>query len=421
MCQCYCIPFTITLFLLFDNYVCAVIFHPANCTYSNHNNTPEVYYVNMKNSTIRNKTISNLLSHMNLPYHRIEGISSDKVYIPDDILQSFRSKKCKFNTNESISQSISLMNQSNIYIVNGLCLGYNYNNDKSMKKLMIELYCAMAHLLAIYTAINSPTATSKYALVTEDDMFFPFDIDYNTLADAAPVDLWGILQLFTSDKYVKAYTHVIYMSTTYFFTHIHTVYTYMYCLYIYRYSVSALWGQYDTRPENLWDIHRPTFWSAGFYLIHRERLKSIINSIVTIDPAYPHITQFKIIAGYTSQLEGCFPLECCPNLTYDNRSLACIHSEYAVSDTYLYSISKSYTIRIPLAFPDYKKEISSINAMHDGQEIALTYQITTKLKSMLQHNNHMKLPYYMSFACTHSNKNKGHNKQQHHINKEVNS
>ena len=190
------------MFLFFDIYVSAVIFHPANCTYSKHNNTPEVYYINMKNSTIRNKTISNLLSHMNLPYHRIEGVSSDKVYIPDDILQSFRSKKCKFNTNETIFQSISLMNQSNIYIVNGLCLGYHFNNDKSMKKLMIELYCTMAHLLAIYTAINSPTATSKYALITEDDMFFPFDIDYNTLAGAAPVDLWGILQLFTSDKYV---------------------------------------------------------------------------------------------------------------------------------------------------------------------------------------------------------------------------
>ena len=215
------------------------------------------------------------------------------------------------------------------------------------------------------------------------------------------------------------------MSTIYFFTHIHTVYTYTYCLCVTRYSVSALWGQYDARPDKLWDIHRPRFWSAGFYLIHRERLKSIINSIVTIDPAYPHITQFKIIAGYSSQLEGCFPLECCPTPTNtaNNHSLTCIHSEYAVSDSYLYSMYKTYTIRIPLAFPDYKKEVSAINIMHDGQEIALTNQITTKLRNMLQHNNHMKLPYYMSFACTRTSnsKNKGHNKQQHNINKEVNS
>ena len=194
-------------------------------------------------------------------------------------------------------------------------------------------------------------------------------------------------------------------------------------IYAYRYSVSALWTQYDARPDKLWDIHRPRFWSTGFYLIHRERLKSYINSIVTIDPAYPHIIQFKIIAGYTSKVKGCFPLECCPTSTTsyasNNRSLACIHSEYAVADSYLYNMYKTYTIRIPLAFPNYKTDVSAINIMHDGQEIALTNQITTKLRNMLQHNNHVKLPPYIRFAC-HTN-SKGHNKQQHNINKEVNS
>ena len=184
---------------LLDNFVLSINFHAANFTWQSHDNAPEAYFINMKYSIYRNKSISHLLSQMHLAVNRVEGVSSDQVYIPNDILKTFQSKSCKFGTSESMKHSVSLMNQSNsTYIVNGFCLGHLYDGRKSIKTLLVELYCTMAHLLAIYKAINSPTATSKYALVMEDDMFFPLDIDYNALAAAAPTD-FVILQLFTSE------------------------------------------------------------------------------------------------------------------------------------------------------------------------------------------------------------------------------
>lgn len=44
----------------------------------------------------------------------------------------------------------------------------------------------MSHLVAMRTAIYSSTATSRYALIVEDDVQFPFDIDYEALAASAP-------------------------------------------------------------------------------------------------------------------------------------------------------------------------------------------------------------------------------------------
>ena len=112
-------------------------------------------------------------------------------------------------------------------------------------------------------------------------------------------------------------------------------------------------------------------YSAGFYLINRERLKPIINAIITIDPLYPNTTQFKIIAGHTTTTNNrqCFPPECCP--TYTNRSLACIHSPHAVADNYVYNILPTYVSKLPLAMPDLKRDIISTDTTHDLVKLLL--------------------------------------------------
>jgi GR25 family glycosyltransferase involved in LPS biosynthesis len=51
----------------------------------------------------------------------------------------------------------------------------------------------MSHLVAMRTAIYSPTATSRYALIVEDDVQFPFDIDYEALAATAPEGSYWVL------------------------------------------------------------------------------------------------------------------------------------------------------------------------------------------------------------------------------------
>ena len=361
--QCYYNPIALLFVLLFDNFASSINFDAANCTWLPHTNAPEAYYINMKHSVKRNKSISHVLNQMHLAVNRIEGVSSDQVYIPKDIIKTFQSKSCRFATSESMNRSISLMNQSNnTYIVTGFCLGYLYDRLKPIKTLLIELYVTMAHLLAIHKAVNSPTATSKYALIVEDDMFFPFDVDYNALAAAAPPD-FGILQLFTSE-----------LST-----------------------IPRLWDEYEAQPEmGLWELHSRYAYSAGYYLINREKLKPIINAIVTVDPQYPNIMQFKVIAGRNNG-RRCFPIECCPAIL--SRPLACINSPFAVVDNYIYNMIRTYTSKLPLAFPDLKRDASSVDTRHDHLELTLTKVITSRLQTALQGNHTITLPAYMRYAC----------------------
>ena len=90
--------------LLFDNFASSISFNAGNCTWQPHTNAPEAYYANMKQSVKGNKSISHLLNQMHLSVNRIEGVSSNQVYIPKDILNTFQSKqKCKLATSEKMN------------------------------------------------------------------------------------------------------------------------------------------------------------------------------------------------------------------------------------------------------------------------------------------------------------------------------
>eukprot|EP01035_Chromulina_nebulosa_P023999 gene23999-31157_t len=54
-------------------------------------------------------------------------------------------------------------------------------------------------------AINSNSTTSRYALILEDDVRIPFDIDFDALVASAPKG-FGILQLFNSNKHTMVFT-----------------------------------------------------------------------------------------------------------------------------------------------------------------------------------------------------------------------
>ena len=168
------------------------------CSYDNYTDAPEVYYINLKTSENRRKSMERLLNLMKLRYFRIEGVTSSITYVPNDLIQSNNSKMktfpeiCKFQTNETIDNSIQRMKEMNkTYLVDGLC-------TRGTTK-WTELYCSLSHLQAIYQAIHSTTATSKYALIMEDDIYIPFSIDFNALAASAPAS-FGVLQLMNANR-----------------------------------------------------------------------------------------------------------------------------------------------------------------------------------------------------------------------------
>lgn len=140
-------------------------------------------------------------------------------------------------------------------ITTALCgRGKNKNTPK-------ELGCTTSHLLAMREAIYSKTATSRYALIIEDDVLFPFDIDIEAMAATAPKG-FGILQLFNSNKE----------------------------------SLALSWTRYTNNNGELW-LHSKNlkFWSTCAYMIDREIMRPVIDAVVNI--ATDGWINFKVVAG----------------------------------------------------------------------------------------------------------------------------
>ena len=184
-----------------------------HCIWSKQSNLgPEFYYINHKSHPSYNQNTAQLLSKMGKTYERIRSIIASDVYIPNDLLiksevithkagsttsrYEHKYEGCKYHTNENITISINKMNKSNKHVlINGICTRDITTN---------ELYHTMSHLLAIYNAVNSLSAVSQYAVIMEDNVFIPYEIDYEALAASAPAD-FGILQLYTG---ISVYCHL---------------------------------------------------------------------------------------------------------------------------------------------------------------------------------------------------------------------
>ena len=63
-----------------------------------------------------------------------------------------------------------------------------------------EVGCTVSHLMAIYHSCeNALKSGSVYALIAEDDVFMPFEVNFTSLIESAPND-FGILQVFNSHE-----------------------------------------------------------------------------------------------------------------------------------------------------------------------------------------------------------------------------
>ena len=83
----------------------------------------------------------------------------------------------------------------------------NYNNHNDCK---FEYSCSSSHLEAIKTGYLSG---DKYFIVCEDDIYFPFKINYENLIKSLPDD-WEILQMMVLDKDANEQLKDIYNSSS---------------------------------------------------------------------------------------------------------------------------------------------------------------------------------------------------------------
>ena len=287
------------------------IHHHVDCKWTMKSNSPEAYFINMDRSVNRRITIEKHLNEIGLKHKRIKGINPREIYIPQEVEKTWQTAWCFINGDYQVPNRKDVKEDHILYKYNYI-MAAMCGRGKG-KNTIKELGCLTSHLVAMRDAIYSKTATSKYALIIEDDVIFPFDIDFEELANSAPKP-FGILQLFNSNKESMRHTWELYKKKR------------------------VLW---NPRSAATFD-----FWSTCAYLIDREVMKPIIDAVIYELYGW---TQFKVIAGINSP---CAPSECCVKT---NKTLNFINAPPCVyaprgfqADSYLYAMTTTYMISVPL-------------------------------------------------------------------------
>ena len=289
------------------------------------NEQPNIYYINMDKSADRRRAMESHLTEVGLQYHRIRGLPYQEIFIPEDIQKTWETKWCMLQTETLIPPYSAVVNNASSPLHNstaimaGLC-GRRRDVKKNKGNVPKELGCTSSHLIAMREAIYSDTSRSRFALVIEDDVQFPFDVDWEELARSAPAG-FGILQLFNSNQASMEETWLKYVKT------------------------KKSWIQ--RLPMKFMD-----FWSTCAYLIDRIVMKPLIDSVIYEKDGW---LQFKIIAGINGP---CVPAECC---VASNSTNAAVRNDKFVgkppcvwaprgyqADSYLYAMTRTYMLSMPL-------------------------------------------------------------------------
>jgi len=291
------------------------------CTWKKRENAPEVYFINMDISVERRVSMERHLTSMGMIHHRVRGNPWQQIYIPNDLLTFWTTAWCKSQTGENITSHSEVLKNTSSHlrkytsIMSGLC-GRGKDKFGKEKNTLKELGCTTSHLLAMHRAIYS-NSSSRYAIIVEDDVKFPFDVDYELLTQSAP-EGFGILQLFNSNKHTMTFT----------------------------------WTNYLKNKDRLWYLSENLmYWSTCGYLIDRVVMKPIVDQLVYHKDGWQH---FKVIAGISGP---CAPPECCSNGTesrwgyygkFDKKAPCVLASFGFQADSFLYSLAPTYMLGIPL-------------------------------------------------------------------------
>lgn len=262
--------------------------------------TPDIYYINLDRSTGRKSFMEQQLHFYGLSSstRRVRAYIPNELFIPADIKAP---QECKFFKGQA---KLSKDSRHRVFI-DGHC-----GRPKNSKR---ELTTTASHLRALYTAVHTNPKTSSsspYALILEDDLQLVFDIDWAALVATAPTD-FVVLQLVTSNERDMTLLYNDYK----------------------RSGGKYIWHQ---------RVDKNDFWCAGGYLVHKDRLRKIVDRIVHPLPAplstaenylkdtissimssIPDIPEerlsMSVVAGYSdapNAIIQCWPEDCCsPNPT----------------------------------------------------------------------------------------------------------
>eukprot|EP01032_Pedospumella_encystans_P010904 gene10904-12723_t len=325
----------------------------------------------MDKSANRRELMEQHLGSVGYMHRRVKGLSLTDVFFPEDVLSSWDKYLALTQTALPIPtrhQAAKLAAQkgrshSNFtHVMVGLV-------GRGGKNKLKEIGCTSSHLEAIRQAVHHNRSSSRYAVIMEDDVHIPFNIDFAALAASAPKD-FGILQLFNSNEG----------------------------------SMESQWNRY-TQSKHLWadsfQNQAASFWSTCAYLIDRDVMRPIIDKIAYANKDWVNL---KIVAGIK---KPCRPKvsECC---SFQNDTMTfkfshippCIWASKGFqADSYIYALAKTYVLSVPLITNGAGGNVSTF---HQDHVISIHQSAFARQRTYINQliSGQHPLPAFATKACT---------------------
>lgn len=294
--------------------------------------------------------------------HRVQALGPPDLQMPKDVAASWKTASCLSHSAHPPSPTASQQSQSqsplgaslatsgsswastsrlsNVFL-SGLC-GRGKGQDR-----MGDIALTASHLATMYAAVHAPSK-SPYALIIEDDVQFPFHVDFAQMLTKAPS---GFAAVFLSSS-EEGFTHRMWI----------------------RYLRDKV--LFESEHRRLLDT-----WMMGAYIINKEVVRPIIDRIVKslggndggavggvgsvggasgVDVSL----DMKILAGLASP---CVPAQCCGSLTGFKDQGECVLAPRGIKiESFLLQLFRenSYLSTMPLVMIGINGNISHFNSRH---------------------------------------------------------
>lgn len=362
------------IFLLFSLFIVSIQTTEeseiSNCQWTSEliKDYPEVYYINLNSSSMRNNQILKHLNSIHSPYnHRVPALTFETLYVPDLVKYNW------INFNPMSFLDVDIPHRTNSFfwrhhsnathVITAL-------EGRPNKNYLNEILCTTSHLEAIRKAIFENTTDSKYALIMEDDVWIPFNVNFTGLVESAPKD-FAFLQLVNSDHDTSIQSWQRYMSG------------------------NILW-------QRKWPDTKANFWSTCAYLINREILRPIISKIMWYSEWTGRI-HLKILPALRNPCKP--PLsECCiwneRKKKYDFvNELPCVFAPKGLqADSFIYALGPTYVSTIPLISNAQTAMKSTIHQNHVSELHSSAFQKHREYMNKFISKD-VNLPSFVQNAC----------------------
>jgi hypothetical protein len=359
------------------------------CKYKDHSgnsSSVSVHWLNLDDHYRQRDNINTYLHDVLFRQHRkVTAVNSTDLFLPQDVSRTWETRHCTYQSESvtdtaseyTIHEEMPLVNKR-LVVISGLCgRGKGHNN-------LDDLAVTVSHLLAMHQAVYNTPTTHRLALIVEDDVQIPFDIDFEALAATAPKG-FGILQLVTSHEQ----------------------------------QMERQWIKFTRDRSDLWSGSTTDKyydgWATKAYLIDRDVIRVVLDSLVRervlARPSYRRILDVKVLAGLVTP---CAPLQCCQTInssdstgssdathfTRFNQSGSCILSKSGFqAERFLFHLAPSYALNIPLV-------TSNLNGLHSELrgEAAMSVSQWASLKRQREYMNQflsetVALPTFAKIGC----------------------